>query len=64
MNLSIAELENVIKRTGMPDHWLDRQHEVFTENEELELAMNLLRVKNGERWATDDVSGAARSARS
>ena len=59
MSLSTSELERVIQSTGMPKHWLDRQHEDFTENVELELEMDLLRVRNGESWATDDVSGAA-----
>ena len=62
MSLSDTELEQVIRKSGYPAHWVDRQHEDPFKNEILEEELLQLRVKLGVEWATDDVSGVALDA--
>ena len=38
---------------------MDRQHEETIDDEIMKNELNALRVKNGESWATDDVTGKA-----
>ena len=58
LNLTTEELEAAIQRTGLPAHWIDRQHE-DVESDLMDFEMNMLRIQNGgQAWAKDDVSGA------
>ena len=59
VSLSDKELEVVILKAGYPSHWVDRQHEDLSNVKMIDDETHLLRIKNGEQWATDDLSGAA-----
>ena len=57
VSLSTQELEKAMTSAGMPAHWRDQQHEDLVEDELLQREIQLLRMKDGEIWAKDDVSG-------
>ena len=45
--LTVGGLEQVIQRSGFPQHWFDRQHEDPSDDELLQEGLNLLRQKDG-----------------
>ena len=58
-SMTTRDLENSMTAAGMPTHWKDEQHENQTEEELLQREIMLLRIKDGEVWAKDDISGVA-----
>ena len=58
-SVTTKELEKSMIAAGMPPHWKDVQHEDQMEEKLLQREILLLRIKNGEIWARDDVSGEA-----
>ena len=63
LSLSSQDLERAMTASGMPAHWTDQQHEDLHEDELLQREIQLLRMKNGEIWARDDVSGVELDAK-
>ena len=58
-SISTKEREKSMIAAGMPPHWRDEQHEDQLEEQILQREIHLLRVKDGEVWAKDDISGVA-----
>ena len=56
--LTTVDLEAAMGRAGMPLHWIDRQHEDIENEQAMQTELLALRIKDGEMWATDDVSGS------
>lgn len=57
LSLSNQDQQKAMLNAGMLAHWKDEQHEDVMEEELLRREIYVLRVKDGEAWARDDVSG-------
>ena len=57
--VSSLQLRKVLTEFGSPPHWVDNQHSDGVDEEITKMELNALRVKNGEAWAVNDVSGSA-----
>ena len=55
--LNSLQLQKILVDHGCPTHWIDRQHEETIDDEIMRNELNALRVKNGESWAVDDITG-------
>ena len=56
--LNMVQLQRIAAECECPPHWVDLHHSDDENDDMMNKELFALRVKNGEAWATDDVSGA------
>ena len=57
-SLNSLEISRLLADAGCPTNWRDDQREEGANDKTLGIEIALLRLKDGQEWAYDDVSGA------